>query len=247
MDDKLNNPETKLKIDNNEQKEEIKKEEIKKEEEKEGKGEEEKEVMTITDELQECFLCGNFGAYIKEEDVFICNNCFLKQKAEIFNLYLNKAVLSPSYDQITDKIYLGNEDTARDKELLKKLNISNILICAEGCESFYPDEYKYKILYLDDAIDEDLLSWLKEAFEFIDSSKDNIYIHCVMGISRSASIVIAYIMYKNKITFNEAFDFVYKKRKVISPNSGFQNQLKKLEKILKENNYVLPDNLSNKE
>ena len=242
MDDKLNNPETKLKIDNNEQKEEIKKEE-----EKEGKGEEEKEVMTITDELQECFLCGNFGAYIKEEDVFICNNCFLKQKAEIFNLYLNKAVLSPSYDQITDKIYLGNEDTARDKELLKKLNISNILICAEGCESFYPDEYKYKILYLDDAIDEDLLSWLKEAFEFIDSSKDNIYIHCVMGISRSASIVIAYIMYKNKITFNEAFDFVYKKRKVISPNSGFQNQLKKLEKILKENNYVLPDNLSNKE
>ena len=244
MEEKINNPiETTLKIANNEKKEDLEEKGEEGEEEKEEK--EEKELMTIADELEDCTLCGSPGAYIKEEGVFICNNCFLKQKAEIFKLYINKAVLSPSYNQITDKIYLGNEDTARDKELLKKLNISNILICAEGCNTFYPDEYKYKILYLDDAVDEDLLSWIKEAFEFIDSSKDNIYIHCVMGISRSASIVIAYIMYKNKMTFNEAFDFVAKKRKVISPNTGFQNQLKKFEKILKENNYVLPDNLSN--
>ena len=34
------------------------------------------------------------------------------------------------------------------------------------------------------------------------------------------------------------------KRKVINPNSGFQEQLKKLEIILKDNNYILPDNLS---
>ena len=67
-----------------------------------------------------------------------------------------------------------------------------------------------------------------------------------MGISRSASIVIAYIMYKNKMPFNEAFDFVSKKRKVISPNTGFKDQLIKFEKIMKENNYLLPDNLSNK-
>ena len=60
--------------------------------------------------------------------LFICNDCFVKQKQEIFNLYMNKTVLNPSYNQITEKIYLGNEDTARDKNLLKKLNISNILI-----------------------------------------------------------------------------------------------------------------------
>ena len=208
---------------------------------------EEKEIMIITDQLEECSLCGKFGAYIKEEGINICNDCFVKQKHEIFNLYMNKAVLNPSYDKITDKIYLGNEDTARDKNILKKLNISNILICAEGCERFFPDEFNYKILYLDDATDEDLLSWLEEGFEFIDSSKDNIYIHCVMGISRSASVVIAYIMYKNKMSYNEAYDFVYNKRKVISPNTGFQKQLKKLEKILKENNYKLPENLKNDE
>ena len=241
MDEKKKNP-RKSKTTIKEDKESEDKEEN---EEKEGK-EEEKELMVVTDQLEECFSCGKSGAYIKEEGIFICNECFVKQKQEIFNLYMNKATLIPSYHKITDKIYLGNEDTARDKVILKKINISNILICAEGCEPFFPNEFKYKILYLDDAIDEDLLSWLKEGFEFIDSSKDNIYVHCAMGISRSASVVIAYIMYKNKRKYNEAYDFVHSKRNAISPNTGFQNQLKKLEKILIENNYILPDNLSNK-
>ena len=208
------------------------------------KNEEEREIMTVTNLKEECSLCGKFGAYIKEEGIFICNECFVKQKQEIFNLYMNKPVFNPSYNQITEKIYLGNEDTARDKKILKELNISNILICAEGCEIFFPDEFNYKILYLDDAVDEDLLSWLKEGFEFIDSSKDRVYIHCVMGISRSAAVVIAYLMYKYHKSYGDAYNEVYNKRKVISPNSGFQEQLKQFETILKKNNYVLPDNLS---
>ena len=205
---------------------------------------EEKELMFALDDLEKCTLCGKDGAYIKEEGIFICNDCFVKQKREIFNLYMNKVNLYPSYEQITEKIYLGNEDTARDKELLKKLNISHILICAEGCEPFFPNDYTYKILYIDDAIDENILSWLKEAFEFIDSSVNNIYIHCVMGISRSPTIVIGYLMYKKKMKYEEAYDFVRNKRNAISPNSGFQEQLKKFEKILEDNNYILPDNLN---
>ena len=204
---------------------------------------EEKEIMFVMDNLEKCSLCGKDGAYIKEEGIYICNDCFVEQKREIFNLYMNKVNLYPSYEQITNKIYLGNEDTARDKEILNKLNISNILICAEGCEPFFPNEFKYKILYLDDAIDENILSWLEEAFEFIDSSINNIYIHCAMGISRSPTIVISYLMYKKKMKYEEAYDFVKEKRKVISPNSGFQEQLKKFETILEENNYILPDNL----
>ena len=207
------------------------------------KEKDEKEIMFVMDNLEKCSLCGKDGAYIKEEGIYICNDCFVEQKREIFNLYMNKVNLYPSYEQITNKIYLGNEDTARDKEILNKLNISNILICAEGCEPFFPNEFKYKILYIDDAIDENILSWLKEAFEFIDSSINNIYIHCAMGISRSPTIVISYLMYKKKMKYEEAYDFVKEKRKVISPNSGFQEQLKKFETILEENNYILPDNL----
>ena len=110
--------------------------------------------------------------------------------------------------------------------------------------TFFPNEYTYKILYIDDAIDEDIISWFQEAFKFIDSSINNIYIHCVMGISRSPSIVIGYLMYKKKMKYEEAYDFVKNKRNVISPNPGFQEQLKNFEEILKENNYILPDNIN---
>ena len=41
---------------------------------------EERELMSISDKLEECSLCGAFGAYIKEEGIYICNNCFVKQK-----------------------------------------------------------------------------------------------------------------------------------------------------------------------
>ena len=71
-----------------------------------------------------------------------------------------------------------------------------------------------------------------------------IYIHCVMGISRSPSIVIGYLMYKKKMKYEEAYDFVKNKRNVISQNPGFQEQLKNFEEILKENNYILPDNIN---
>ena len=146
-----------------------------------------------------CFECKKEKAFIISDNLYLCRECFYLQKKEILDYYIYKQNnLVISYNQITEKIFLGNEDTARDKKELIKNNISNILICAEGCEIFYPDIFKYKILYLDDAIDENLLCWLYEAFKFIDSSEKNIYIHCIMGISRSASVTIGYLMFKQK-------------------------------------------------
>ena len=206
---------------------------------------EEKEILQImNDKMEKCFLCNSDEAYIKQEGIFLCSECFFKQKQAVLNLYMNKPILNPSYNKITPKIFLGNEDTARDKKILNEIKISNILICAEGCEKFFPDDFEYKILYIDDAVDEDLLSWLKEAFDFIDSSKNNIYIHCAMGISRSPSIVIAYIMYKEKISYENAFNKVYEKRNCINPNTGFRKQLQIFEDILIKNNFILPEKLS---
>ena len=202
--------------------------------------EEEQIIMTSLndDENHICFECKKEKAFIISDNLYLCRECFYLQKKEILDYYIQKQNnLVISYNQITEKIFLGNEDTARSKNELIKNNISNILICAEGCEIFYPDIFKYKILYLDDAIDENLLCWLYEAFKFIDSSEKNIYIHCVMGVSRSASVTIGYLMYKQKKNFDEIFKYVKSKRKEIEPNCGFIKQLKELNKILKENNY----------
>jgi len=47
-------------------------------------------------------------------------------------------------------------------------------------------------------------------------------VHCAAGVSRSASIVIAYLMKINHWTFENAYSFVKSKRKIIDPNFGFK-------------------------
>lgn len=52
-----------------------------------------------------------------------------------------------------------------------------------------------------------------------------VIIHCEKGVSRSSTIVIAYLIWKNKMTYDEAYTLVRKKRAIISPNLGFLVQL----------------------
>ena len=62
-------------------------------------------------------------------------------------------------------------------------------------------------------------------------------VHCAAGSSRSATIVIAYIMWSKKMPYKEAFEFVKSKRSVVSPNLSFKNQLELFEKLLIEKKY----------
>ena len=62
--------------------------------------------------------------------------------------------------------------------------------------------------------------------------KGGVLVHCAAGVSRSSTTIIAYLMRENKIGFNEAFNFVKKRRSVICPNYGFQRQLKQFEREL---------------
>ena len=57
------------------------------------------------------------------------------------------------------------------------------------------------------------------------TKNENILVHCQQGVSRSASIVIAYLMYSNDITYEESYAHVRCCRPVVSPNTGFIFQL----------------------
>ena len=43
-----------------------------------------------------------------------------------------------------------------------------------------------------------------------------------MGISRSSTIVIAYLMFSKKLTYRSAYNLVKEKRHIILPNTGFE-------------------------
>ena len=60
-------------------------------------------------------------------------------------------------------------------------------------------------------------------------------VHCAYGISRSSTLVIAYLMKKLRIGYSEAYSFVRRKRPMASPNRGFQEQLRLWAETLKSN------------
>jgi protein-tyrosine phosphatase len=93
----------------------------------------------------------------------------------------------------------------------------------------------YKKINLFDDENEDIEKYFNQSFEFIENAlknkKNSVLVHCNAGVSRSSAFVIAYLLQKGIFkNFKDAFDHVKKCRPIISPNSGFIEQLIQLEK-----------------
>ena len=154
---------------------------------------------------------------------------------------LSEKELGMSYniDKITNNIYLGNIKGLSEKEYLKTEKIKSILSLTKETPKIDDElNINQKILPIDDLYSENIIKYFKECIEFIDNN-GKIFVHCECGVSRSATIVIAYLMWKTHSTFDAAYRFVKKTRPEIDPNNGFRRQLKKFQQLLEENNYDL--------
>ena len=141
-------------------------------------------------------------------------------------------------DKITDKIFLGDLTYASKIETLKTKKISSIISLCGKLSPKYSNTFNQKIIYVEDLPSENIIQYFKECIEFIEKNK-TIYIHCLCGISRSPTIVIAYLMWKKHSSYFDTFQFVKKIRNSINPNGGFTQQLKIFDKLLKDNKYDL--------
>ncbi|XP_057306613.1 dual specificity protein phosphatase 1-like [Hydractinia symbiolongicarpus] len=129
-------------------------------------------------------------------------------------------------------VYLGNAYHSSQKELLKKLGITAILNVSRVCPVLFPNSFEYKTISIGDNATENISCHFDESIKFIDDVKSKngkVLVHCRAGISRSATICIAYLMRKCGYTLDEAYDFTKKKRSNISPNFNFLGQLLTLE------------------
>ena len=136
-------------------------------------------------------------------------------------------------------IFLGNISSAKNINLLNDLGIKAVIsLDSKQRVSYYDDEILFhKVITAKDEEFYDLSQHFNEIFEFIEEKRrfTNILIHCYAGKSRSVAIIIAYLIKKYHMKFEEAFSFVKNKRKEICPNLGFIQQLKKFEEeIFKE-------------
>ena len=146
---------------------------------------------------------------------------------------------SEDINKIEDNLWLGNTFAAENIEDLKKKGIKKILTVMNGPSDLYffkEHGFIHKIIDILDEDYENIIQYFGECLNYMKGDK-KILVHCMAGASRSATIVIAYLMWTEKLTFEKALEFVKSKRPIVCPNDGFQDQLKLFEKLLIENNY----------
>ena len=143
-------------------------------------------------------------------------------------------------DQITDKIWLGNASAARNIPLLKAKGITKVLSIMNNPPHIYKDSDGINLKYINiyDKPRENIIKHFGDCINFIEG-KENVLVHCIFGKSRSATIVIAYLMWKEKRSLNDALNFVNQKRAIAIPNIGFKKQLQIFEDILNSKHFNL--------
>lgn len=130
-------------------------------------------------------------------------------------------------------LYLGSHDHAKSKQQLKDLGISHIVNMAGELENEYPDDFKYLSVKLDDTSGDNITQHFEKTLKFLEEAQAasaKVLVHCAMGISRSSTIVIAYLMHHKGMSYEEAHQFVKSMRSCIKPNPGFMTQLVEFEK-----------------
>ncbi|KAL7210270.1 hypothetical protein ACSBR1_031772 [Camellia fascicularis] len=139
--------------------------------------------------------------------------------------------------QIEEGLYLGSVGATVNKTALKSLNVTHILTVANSLGPAHPNDFVYKVVSVPDRADINIAQYFDECFNFIDGAKrmhGGVMVHCFAGISRSVTIVVAYLMKKRGMSLSEALEHVRSKRPMAAPNSGFMSQLHEFEISLRE-------------
>ncbi|KAK6352745.1 tyrosine/serine/threonine protein phosphatase pps1 [Orbilia brochopaga] len=142
--------------------------------------------------------------------------------------------------RILPHMYLGNLGHANNPEMLKELGIKRILSIGEFTnwsreeEAAWPATHIMKLENIQDNGVDPLTCRLDQCLEFIDAGKqagEATLVHCRVGVSRSATICIAEVMKRLKLSVPRAYCYVRARRLnvIIQPHLRFMYELLKWE------------------
>ncbi|KAJ7634647.1 hypothetical protein FB45DRAFT_909436 [Roridomyces roridus] len=130
-------------------------------------------------------------------------------------------------DEVIPGLWVGDLPSAKETEALKAHNIYSILTAMRGRVTIHETFIRHQIL-LDDTEEADILVHFIPAITFIQAELDKgrgVLVHCQAGMSRSVTIVAAYLMYTQMLDTESALNIIRKARPNIDPNPGFLVQL----------------------
>lgn len=144
----------------------------------------------------------------------------------------------PQASEIIPRLYLADMYTATDPLTLQRLGISHVVSVISKPWYTYPTHVQNMCLPIQDRVSANLggyldaaVDWIKHALEASEDAR--VMVHCMWGMSRSASVVIAYLMVTRGMSLPRSLRLVKAKRCIVRPNRGFMHQLVMYEKKLK--------------
>uniref|UniRef100_A0A8C0AGW1 Dual specificity protein phosphatase 13B n=4 Tax=Bos TaxID=9903 RepID=A0A8C0AGW1_BOSMU len=157
-------------------------------------------------------------------------------------LWVRRAAMLNHINEVWPNLFLGDAYAARDKNKLTQLGITHVVNVAAGKfqvdtgAKFYRGmPLEYYGIEADDNPFFDLSVYFLPVARYIRSAlsvpQGRVLVHCAMGVSRSATVVLAFLMICENMTLVEAIQTVQAHRD-ICPNSGFLRQLQVLDNRL---------------
>lgn len=133
---------------------------------------------------------------------------------------------------VAPHLYLCSRLATQDRAVLEAHKITHVLNVTERAGNQW-EGIKYLQIQATDGTRFDLAAHFAQAHAFINEAKESgaaVLVHCEYGISRSATVVIAWLIKHHGMTLKEAFEHTKAQRRVIMPNEGFLKQLSDFEK-----------------
>jgi protein-tyrosine phosphatase len=137
-------------------------------------------------------------------------------------------------NQIIDNLYLGSSFNAYLLSELTNKKITVVINVTEEIDNFHKNNLliTYYRFPIKDNNQDDISEILEKTYDIIDkhlAKGDGILVHCYMGASRSASVIIYYLMRKYSWVYEQSLNYVYNKRKLVNLSHKFDLILREKE------------------
>lgn len=129
-------------------------------------------------------------------------------------------------------LYLGSEEQAHNPHVIQNLKITHIVNATKGSANKFSNVKYCKVTVMDQE-DEKISRFFQKAYEFVETAMHEnqlgasnvVLVHCALGVSRSATLVVMFLMRTFGLSLEEGMDFLKKHRNRAEPNPGFLKQL----------------------
>ena len=131
---------------------------------------------------------------------------------------------------IDDIIYLGNAYNAADYYYLKNFGITGIVNACNEISNYFEDDFEYFKIDILDINNSSIYKFFDPFITFVENILENdgkIMIHCYMGSSRSAILVVLYLIKYKSYTMDDSIHFITDKRNRVNINVTYIEELKK--------------------